>query len=227
MLLARPFGIPVTVHPLFLALAAGLLVWQGLTGGWAGAVAGSALGVGVFGSVLLHELGHALAARRLGIRTHHITLHPLGGLASLEGAPRTPQGELQVALAGPAVNLALAALAGLAWQAGAPLAGWLAAINLGMALFNLVPAYPMDGGRVLRAVLALHLPAEDATRKTLVVGRVFGWAFVAAGLLGAWNLALIGAFVLFAVRSERQRLTAPVAVAPARVRLRRFDHPVA
>jgi Zn-dependent protease len=177
----RLFGIRVNVHfscLLLVLLALGL----GLTGGGLGrALATAALVPAVFACVLLHEFGHALTARRFGIRTRDITLYFIGGVARLEGLGRRPLEELVVALAGPAVNLVIAVgLAVLFLPLGlglapdlvpedtpAHLAGsflfTLLAANLMLALFNLLPAFPMDGGRVVRSLLQLRLGRLRAT----------------------------------------------------------------
>ena len=130
----------------------------------------------LFGCVLLHEFGHALTARRFGIATRYITLLPIGGLALLESMPRDPRQEIVVALAGPAVNLVIAAGAWLAMRLagesgvlfslpfGQGLLPTLLAANLMLAVFNLLPAFPMDGGRVLRAALSLRMDRLRATR---------------------------------------------------------------
>jgi Zn-dependent protease/CBS domain-containing protein len=169
----------------------------------------------LFLCVVLHEFGHAFAARRYGIATRDITLLPIGGVARLERMPEKPAQELVVALAGPAVNFVIAALllAGLA-ATGAyaegvalrPLAGsfWerLLAVNLLLAVFNLLPAFPMDGGRVLRAVLAVRLGRRRATR---IAARVGQGAAVVLGLLGLLAnpfLVVLAVFVFIGARSE-------------------------
>lgn len=229
MTILRPMGIPVSLHPLLALLAVAVVGWQLATTGVGAAAEALALGGALFGSVLLHELGHALAARRVGVQTVDITLHPLGGVARLDRAPPTPAAELGVALAGPAVNLALAAPAAALWWAGAPLAGWFAAINVGMALFNLLPAWPLDGGRALRAAVSIGWGAPMGARVSATVARGIGWAMVAFGLAGAWNVALVGAFILVASGAERRRTqTAAAWTAPALPRIDdRFSHPTA
>lgn len=198
------FGIPVRLHWSFLGLLAGLLLWVGPSS-WVGT-----LGVvtGLFGSVLLHELGHALAARVYGIETAHITLYPFGGIAAITRMPRNPFQELVIAVAGPAVNLGLALLfGGLALAYGGWVGWWLALLNLGMGAFNLIPAYPMDGGRVLRALLATRMGWMRASALAIRIGYGFAWAFIAFGVLSfSFNLVLVGGFLLVALGSERQRL---------------------
>ncbi|MEX1365548.1 MAG: site-2 protease family protein, partial [Nannocystaceae bacterium] len=176
--LGRFAGIDTYVHASFLLLV-GWAAWSA----WSGAGTGLAvvLGVGfllaVFGSVLLHELGHALMARRFGIRTRRIILSPIGGIAQLEGMPSRPRQELAVALAGPAVNFALAAVLWLVAPvfAGVPLLaaliGGVTVANLMLGAFNLLPAFPMDGGRALRAFLAERKGSLRATEIAARVGK--------------------------------------------------------
>ena len=227
MRLGRLFGIPVSLHPLFVAGVAVLLTWEFLTQGPVVAATTGLLGLAVFGSVLLHELGHALAAKGFGIRTRSIVLHPLGGLASLDRGPETPTEELVVALAGPAVNAVVAAGAAALWRAGAEPAAWLLAINVGMGLFNLLPAFPMDGGRVLRAALATRMSRTDATAVAVRVARGFGWLFVATALVGQWTLALVGGFLLLFGTLETIRLETKAGQRVPPPRRRAFAHPTA
>lgn len=220
-------GIDIKVHVTFIfALIWGAVLWgQGGLGGW---LYGALLTTALFGVVLLHELGHALAAQRYKIAVQDIVLLPIGGVARLTRMPERPSQELVVALAGPAVNLALilllapAVAAGMGLQAmnGAAFAfpaltqpGWLnlaaflLTINVSLLLFNMLPAFPMDGGRVLRAGLALRLPYGKATDIAVVVGRAFAIVFAALGLLsGNLFLALIGMFVFIGAGAERQEV---------------------
>src|SRR5829696_6454091 len=175
--IARVAGIDIHVHATFLLLLAwvGAQGWQG-TRSWVGAAAGIGYVLLLFVIVVLHEYGHALTARRYGIGTRDITLLPIGGVARLERMPREPRQELAIALAGPAVNvvlalllwIVLAATGGLAPGAGDPTAIDVAPLSLRtlgrellrtnvlLAAFNMIPAFPMDGGRVLRALLAMR-----------------------------------------------------------------------
>jgi len=205
--LGRFAGIDAYVHWTF----ALLMAWAGWSA-WRGAGTGLAvvLGLGfliaVFGSVLLHELGHALVARRWGVPTRHILLTPIGGVASIEGMPRAPRAELQVALAGPAVNLVIAAVLALVGSTtGASMFGLVDALmwaNLSLALFNLIPAFPMDGGRALRAILAGRIGPNAATKLAVRLGRVVAVAMAVLGLLYNPMLVLIAAFVWFAGAAE-------------------------
>ena len=204
MEVASAFGIPIRLHWSFLAVLAGLLVWAG-PGAWLGTLG---LAIGLFGSVLLHELGHALAARYYGIETAHITLYPFGGVAAISQMPRNPLQELVIAIAGPAVNGGLFLLFGaLSLGFGSWVAGGLALMNLAMGMFNLIPAFPMDGGRVLRALLATRMGWMRASSMSIKIGQGFAWLFIAFGVLtGQWNLLLVGGFLLVALHAERKRL---------------------
>lgn len=207
MRIARLAGIPVRLHWSFLVLAAGFALWSLFDGGVGSLVWTGAGLAALFASVVLHELGHALAARAFGIRTRDITLYPFGGVAALEGLPRSPVGELLVALAGPAVNAALFVLfGGLAWATGSWALGMIAALNGVMGLFNLVPAFPMDGGRVFRALLTFRLGRRRATELAIGVGRLFGWAFIVGGAVAGWlNLVVVGGFLLLTTAAEARR----------------------
>lgn len=165
----------------------------------------------LFVFVLLHELGHSLVARRLGVGVRSITLMPMGGIALTENLPRRPAHEVMIALAGPAVNFILAGLmtlVALTRSMDAPLTspltgdflGYLLMMNLMLGAFNLVPAFPMDGGRVLRALLAMRSPYVEATRHAVTVGRVFAVFFVVVGLFKPelLMLGLIGVFLFIA-----------------------------
>jgi Zn-dependent protease/predicted transcriptional regulator len=216
--IGRIAGIDVHVHPTFLIL----LVWVGLTDylphrSAAEAAGGIVFILALFGIIVLHELGHALTARRFGIRTRDITLLPIGGVARLERIPEVPAQELLVAVAGPAVNVALAAgiYAGLnvLGQGLAPLAETLGAggrfvqrmfwVNVWLVAFNLVPAFPMDGGRVLRALLAMRLDYVRATRAAVVIGQGIAMIFGLLGLLGPnVILILIALFIWLAGAQE-------------------------
>jgi Zn-dependent protease len=183
-----------------------------------------AVGAGLFlGSLLAHEIGHALVARRAGLRVRGITLWLLGGVAQLEDEPATPGDELRVAIVGPAVSLALAVgfgLAALALSAvGGPavavaITAWLAVGNTALALFNLLPAAPLDGGRVLRGLLwRRHGSRVRAAVTATRAGVWVGFGLVAYGLLGAfggWGIgtlwtALVGWFLVTAARQERDQ----------------------
>jgi Zn-dependent protease len=222
--LGRFKGIDAYVHASFLLLLA-WAAWAAFQGAGSGlaALLGVVFLIGVFGSVLLHEFGHALTARHYGIRTRRIVLWPIGGIAQLEGQPRSPKQELHIALAGPAVNFILAAgLWGLISIAGLPsygLLGSLMVANLTLGLFNLVPAFPMDGGRILRAFLATRMGGGRATDLAVKIGKGAAVAFVIAGLFGNPMLMLVGAFVWFAAGAEGRRIPYGHGAGPSDPRL--------
>ena len=218
--LGRLFGTDVRVHATFFLL----LAWIGLAaysdGGLPAAIENTGFVIALFGCVLAHEFGHALTARRFGIRTPDITLLPIGGMARLEKLPENPRQEIIVALAGPAVNIAIWAIlvvlagadTGLDQLAqidgtGPGVVSRLAAINLILALFNLIPAFPMDGGRVFRALLALRMDRARATRIAAGAGQVVALLFGFAGLSGGNPvLVLIAVFVFVAANAENQEV---------------------
>ena len=200
-------GIPIRLHSSFLLLAVVLIGADMLRAGVASAAWTALFGGALFGSVLLHELGHALTARRYGILTRSITLYPFGGIAALTREPTRSHEELWIALAGPAVNAALALLALPLALLGFPGAAMFAAMNLALGIFNLIPAFPMDGGRVLRAWLSRRKGRFLATEQALGVSKIFAWGFLALGLVTtSLNLLLIGGFLLYAINMERRRI---------------------
>jgi Zn-dependent protease len=187
--LARILGVPVTLRPsLFLALLMALFV-----AGWAGV----AIALVAFASVLVHELGHAAVARRRDVRVGGIELHFFGGAARLLDAPRTPRDEIAIAAAGPAVSLALGGAAALAaWATGSWTLATLGWINLALGAFNLLPALPMDGGRILRAILARRMSFARATRVAVTTARwVAGGLAVFGALQGSLYLIVLAGVV--------------------------------
>jgi Zn-dependent protease len=200
-LLGRVSGIPIRVRWSFLFLL-GFVFFA------AGGVAGVFAVLVAFASVILHELGHATVARRLGVRIGGIDLHFFGGAAHMIDSPRSARDEVLIAAAGPAVSLALAAVGlGLGGALAVPVLAMIGWINLMLGLFNLVPALPMDGGRILRAALSLRLGYVRATHVAVAVARVFLVAFAVAGIaLGSLQLVVL-AFVLWLMTSaEKSRV---------------------
>jgi Zn-dependent protease/CBS domain-containing protein len=215
--LGRLFGIDVFVHATFLIL----LIWVGMShyqreGNVHGALVGVMFILVVFGTVVLHEFGHALTARRFGIKTKDVTLYPIGGVARLERMPEKPTQELLVALAGPAVNVVIAALIFVVLKAtgqplalveqnimgGGPFLVKLLWVNVTLAVFNLLPAFPMDGGRALRALLALRGDYVAATRTAASIGQAMALGLGLLGLFSNPFLVFIALFVWIGAAAE-------------------------
>lgn len=201
-------GIPVRLHWSFLALFGGFALWSLVSSGFGAFVTTVLVGLILFTSVALHELGHAFAARGYGIGTAHITLYPFGGIAAITGMPRSAREEFVIAIAGPAVNFGLFLVLAPLWAAtGSALLLTAAAVNLTMGVFNLIPAFPMDGGRVLRAALSTRLGWFRASDLSMKIGRGFAWVFIGLGVaLFAPSLVLVGLFLHVAIASEYRRL---------------------
>ena len=212
--LGKIAGIDTFVHGTFWLLPL-LVLFNGSANGSSADEVGLdlALVFGVFACVLLHELGHALAARYYGIRTANITLYPIGGIARLERMPESPGREIAVALAGPMVNIIIAGglfLGILASNLVVP-GSWttpgfdffeqflarLFFANLFLAAFNLLPAFPMDGGRVFRAFLSLRLSRVRATEVAVFVGGLMALGFFALGLYASHPMLMLLAVAVF------------------------------
>ena len=209
-------GTAVKIHVTFLLLLAwiGFSAWQ--QGGPAAARDSLIFIILIFVCVVLHEFGHILVARRYGIQAPEVTLLPIGGVASLQALPDKPSQEFAIAIAGPAVNFVIAIVllllvgsfdsADLARldDPRVSLLARLADANLFLAIFNLIPAFPMDGGRVLRALLAMKLGRARATRIAASVGQAFAFLLGFLGLFGNPLLIFIAIFVYVAAAGEAQ-----------------------
>ena len=244
------FGIDIKVHLTFVfALAWGGFLWS--NGGLSGALYGVFLTLVLFGIVVLHELGHSLVAQRYGITVYDIVLLPIGGVARLAQMPEKPVQELLVALAGPAVNLALVLITGPILVVGMTLRnlsgagvyrglpsvtapGWLnfvaflLMVNVSLFLFNMLPAFPMDGGRALRALLAMKLSYRRATRVAVAGGRLFAILFGVVGILTAnIFLTVVALFVFTGAGSEGQDARKPgtIELTPAQLPVLLADTP--
>ena len=226
LVIGRVRGIEIKVHPTFLLIVPWVAFNWGYSGGYgpAGIAFGFVLMILLFAFVVLHELGHSFAAMRYGVGVRDITLLPIGGVARIEQLPVEPRRELAIALAGPAVNLAIALLFAppVLWIGAArgvenPLqllgivtdltpSGFIVYLfftNVMLVLFNLLPAFPMDGGRVLRAVLSHFTGRLTATRVAVILGQLIGAALCALGLgTRVPSLALVGAFIIAAAYVE-------------------------
>ncbi len=230
--LGRFLGIDVFVHFTFLILLVviGIAHWlpeRSLVT----ALSGMLFFALLFVCVLLHEYGHALMARRFGVVTRYITLLPIGGVARLERIPEKPMQELWVALAGPAVNVVIALLLTAwltlqnAWEplstlgiADGSLVERLLAVNMGLVIFNMLPAFPMDGGRVLRAVLAMRMDHARATNIAATVGKTMAVIFAIYGLFANPMLILIAYFVWSGASQEASMAQVKAVISGACVR---------
>jgi Zn-dependent protease/predicted transcriptional regulator len=225
-------GIPIRVHVTLLLLLGWIATSYWLVGiGPRATAAGVLLIVTVFALIVIHELGHALVARQVGVRTHDILLLPIGGIASLERVPERPAHELAIALVGPAINLVLAGVLWLALTlAGAPtdpaaaitlgqaFAAQLLWINVVLAVFNLLPAFPLDGGRALRALLAMRIGRARATAIAATAGKALAVVLAVLGLFVNVWLVLIAFVVWLGADQERElvRIRSSLAGVPAR-----------
>jgi Zn-dependent protease/CBS domain-containing protein len=227
--IAKVAGIDLKIHATFLLILAWFGISYYITGGTAAAaLTGIFYLLAVFLFVILHELGHALTARKFGIKTLDIILLPIGGLARLEKMPDDPIEEFWVAIAGPAVNFFLAFLLGagviltgglgglnlanlFSFSSGSMLAQ-LAFVNLFLGLFNLIPAFPMDGGRILRALLATRLPYTQATRTAARVGQAMAFLLGLVGLFYDPLLIFIAFFIYLGAGSEASSAEAKSAL---------------
>lgn len=229
--LFRVRGIQLAIHSSFFLLLA-YVAWEGWQpdadgtgGGWVSMLLNVGILLAFFTCVVLHEFGHSFTAMRFGVGVRRILLMPIGGMAEFESIPRQPSRELLITLAGPAVNFVIALLLGICVRmpAGWPLGQYefaadfrgvlqlLVHWNILMGLFNLVPVFPMDGGRILRALLALKLPYLQATRYAATVAKVLATVAIGVALLApelhlaagrAYLLAALFAFIFFAGEME-------------------------
>ena len=214
--LAEISGIAIYVHATFVLLVAwfALAYWLEV-GSLLHVISGVILLLSLFGCVLLHELGHALTAKRFGFTTRQITLLPIGGIATFERMPEDPVQGLWITLAGPAVNVVIASvlfatlqltgqwepLAGVSLTDG-PFLERLMLVNVSLLVFNMLPAFPMDGGRALRALLAMRMDEARATRIAATLGQGFAVLFGIVGWLANPFLVLIALFVWMGAAQE-------------------------
>ena len=217
--IGKIFGIRFRIHATFFLLL--FFVFVSVVGqfGINRAILATLLICAVFVCVLIHEVGHSLIARRFGKETKSITLLPIGGVATIEEMPEKPIQEIAMAIVGPFINLAIAGIlymfVGQWTGAGASnlypdsvksfFAG-LIGINVMLAVFNMIPAFPMDGGRVLRGILAVKMDYVKATSAAVFVGQALAVLFIFFGLFFDWWLALIGVFLYIGAGSEKQQV---------------------
>ena len=217
--IGRIFGIRLRIHLTFFALLlfifSSVLPKQGL----GAAVLAVLFMCSVFACVLIHEVGHSMIGRYFGKETKSITLLPIGGIAAMESIPEKPGQEIAMSLIGPLINLVIAgvlyALVGRWSGLSAPelypgsaraFFASLITVNVMLAIFNLIPAFPMDGGRVLRGILAMKMDYVQATSAAVSVGHAIAAFFVFFGIFFSWWLAIIGLFLYVGASSEKQHV---------------------
>lgn len=229
--LGKIFGIPISIHWTFWIL----IIWILISGTLADDSAITQLWnvifiFCVFMCVGFHELGHALMAKRYSIKTHSITFFPIGGVANISKIPKNPIQELMITIAGPTVNLVLAFIITIVLVTTGKLSTniqnleqietisadnflfILLSANIVLFIFNLIPAFPMDGGRILRALLAMKLPYQEATRYAVKLGQLFAILFVFAGLFSNPFLIIIAIFIFISAQTEVSRLNSEASL---------------
>ena len=214
--IGRVSGITLRLHVTFLIFLAFIGYGGFVEEGWRGAAWALAMFGSIFACVVLHELGHSIVAQQLGVQVKSITLLPIGGVAGLRNIPEHPWHEIAITLAGPMVNVVIACL--LLPFTGIPshllfiemphdphgFLLTLAQSNIMLFLFNCIPAFPMDGGRLLRATLALLIPYQRATAIAAAIGQGLAILFVIFGLKSSLWLIIIGAFIFMAAEGEER-----------------------
>lgn len=217
--IGRIFGIRFRIHVTFLLLVLFIFVSVANQHGLQRGLWAALFICGVFVCVLIHEIGHSLIARRFGKEAKSITLLPIGGVATMEEMPEKPTQEIAMSLVGPLINLAIAGIlyviVGRWTGIGVPtmqpdssrsfLAG-LIGINIMLAIFNLIPAFPMDGGRVLRGLLAMTMDYVTATSVAVAVGQILAMLFIFYGIFFNWWIAIIGLFLYIGAGGEKQQV---------------------
>lgn len=232
----RFLGVELRIHLTFLFLLLFVLLSEPLNQGTAGVARGLALVAIIFGSVILHEMGHAIVARRSGIPVRGIMLLPIGGITLMDpqdhmDSIKNPVRETRIAIAGPIVNILLALVSGTImlgrahpvdllskpWITTTALARSFFWTNVFMFAFNLLPAFPMDGGRVLRAWLARKMEFQQATRRAVTVGHIFAAVFMLLGVVSSTWLMVVGLFMFLAAQMEERTVLFQAVVETVRM----------
>jgi Zn-dependent protease/predicted transcriptional regulator len=217
--IGRIFGIKFKIHITFFLLLFFIFISVLNQRGYHSAVLATLFICAIFICVLIHEIGHSLIARRFGKEAKSITLLPIGGVATMEEMPEKPAQEIAMSIVGPLINLAIAGILYLfvgQWTGisspnlypgsiQAFFAG-LIGVNIMLAIFNLIPAFPMDGGRVLRGILAMKMDYVRATSAAVSIGQGLAMLFILFGIFFNWWLALIGLFLYIGAGSEKQQV---------------------
>jgi Zn-dependent protease/CBS domain-containing protein len=217
--LGKLFGIPISLHLTFILFVAFLGMVYAFQGGAKAAITGVSFILALFLSVTLHELGHSVVARGFGVKVRGIVLLPIGGVSQMEEMPRQPNQEFLIAVAGPATSVVLGLVLGTAslllygpaatfktTVTGGLFLPNLARVNLLLAIFNLLPGFPMDGGRIFRSALARGMPFDRATAIAASVGRVFAIGLGLVGLFTNIWLVFIAVFIYFGASAEANQV---------------------
>jgi len=217
--IGKIFGIRFRIHVTFLLLVLFIFASVANQHGFQRGLLATLFICAVFACVLIHEIGHSLIARRFGKEVKNITLLPIGGVATMEEMPEKPAQEIVMSLVGPLINLAIAGIlyvivgrwSGISVPTIQPdssrsfLAG-LIGINIMLAIFNLIPAFPMDGGRVLRGILAMTMDYVRATSLAVAIGQILAMLFIFYGVFFNWWIAIIGLFLYIGAGGEKQQV---------------------
>jgi Zn-dependent protease len=217
--MGKIFGINFRIHVTFFLLLLFIFISVQNQHGFNKALLSTLFICSVFVCVLIHEIGHSLIARRFGKEAKSITLLPIGGVATMEEMPEKPTQEILMSIIGPLINLVIAGILYLFvghWSGiGAPnlqpdsvrtFFSGLIGVNIMLAIFNMIPAFPMDGGRVLRGILAMRMDHLTATSAAVSVGQALAMVFILFGIFFNWWLALIGLFLYIGAGSEKQQV---------------------
>jgi Zn-dependent protease/predicted transcriptional regulator len=213
------FGIRLRIHLTFFLLLLFVFASVMAESGFRAGILSALFICAIFACVVIHEVGHSLIARRFGKEPRSITLLPIGGMAEVEEMPKKPAQEIAISLIGPLINIVIAgvlfvvagakvgvSLPGLYPQSAEAFVSGLIGVNIMLAVFNLLPAFPMDGGRVLRGLLAMKMDYVQATTWAANIGQAIATFFIFFGLFNNWWLALIGIFLYLGAGSEKQQV---------------------
>ncbi len=230
--IGKLFGIPIRVHVTFLLLLFFIGILGSREAGASGAIFGMVSIVFIFFCVILHEMGHSLVAVRYGIDVKDIVLLPIGGVSRMEDIPEDPKKEITISVVGPLVSFGLALFFFLVAKGtgqslgfatlslfGGNLVANLFWINLILAMFNLIPAFPMDGGRVLRGILTISMDSLKATKIAVSVGQVFAILLFFFGIFFNWWMALIAIFIYLGAEAEEKMVALRATLGKSPVRL--------
>ena len=202
-------GIPIRIHYSLIIFASSILLYVYVKSGMHIATYTGGMLLALFISVFLHELGHSFAAKKFKMDTKSITLYPFGGIAMVNMSSMTPKSEMIIALAGPLTNFLIMLISAPAILLSVPFSIEVFFLNTVMCFFNMIPAFPMDGGRVLRAALSFRMDGDVATLCCIRISGAFSLLFLFLGVIFSFiSLIIVGAALLFMLSRESKRLDA-------------------